>query len=279
MLNWFAILLVVASFGIIVQMLRVFPAKNTPIYVYAFVFIGWFLPFVTIALVPYDVYVTLSGDGPKEFIYVAWDVLYWIIQSFCWLILPLLKRFMTAGEFTFLYKVRRALLNQLRYFMFLIAFLMIFIVYLAIVGDLNKSSLQTFLTALGSLWGMLLIIILMGYGVVAIPRLWWYKGDLEKSLNYLRLKAVTIDEQRIDVNYALDQLILAAIAYEKQVKNDEKLGVYMKKIMDRCPEEELEMNRTRTYNLPETGDATYQKLVNLNSNLKNTKLERIRLEW
>ena len=279
MVNWFAILLVIISFGIIIQMLRVFPVKNTPVYVFCFVFIGWFLPFVTIALVPYDVYITLSGDGPKDLIYACWEAMYWIIQSFCWLVLPLLKRFMTAGEFTFLTKVKRVLINQARYFAFLIVFLLIFIIYLAIIDDLTTESLQTFLAAMGSLWGMLLIIILMGYGVVAIPRIWWYKGDLQKSLNYLKLNAVSIDEQRIDVNYDLNQLILKAVAYEKMLRNDEKLGPCVQQVIGKCPEEELEINRTRTYNLPEVGEASLQTLVDLNSQLKNTVLERTRLNW
>ena len=279
MVNWFAILLVIISFGIIVQMLRVFPVKDTPIYVYIFVFIGWFLPFVTIALVPYDVYVTLSGDGPKDLIYDCWDAMYWIIQSFCWLVLPLLKRFMIAGEFTFLTKVKRALINQARYFTFLIGFLLVFVIYLLIIDDLTKESLQTFLAAMGSMWGMLLIIILMGYGVVAIPRTWWYKGDLEKSLNYLKLQTVSTDEQRIEVNYELNQLILKAIAYEKMLASDVKLGPCARQVIEKCPQEELEMNRTRTYNLPELGEANLQTLVNLNSQLKNTALERTRLNW
>ena len=71
MVNWFAILLVVICFGIVIQMLRKYPVIDTPIYVYIFVFIGWFLPFVTIVLVPYDVYVSLTNDGPTELLYTC----------------------------------------------------------------------------------------------------------------------------------------------------------------------------------------------------------------
>ena len=78
---------------------------------------------------------------------------------------------MLAGEFTILTKIGRAVINQLRYFTVLVFILLIFIIYLAAVGNLTKSSLQEILAALGSLWGMLLIIILMGYGVVAIPKM------------------------------------------------------------------------------------------------------------
>ena len=214
MVNWFAILLVVICFGIVIQMLRKYPVIDTPIYVYIFVFIGWFLPFVTIVLVPYDVYVSLTNDGPTELLYTCWKTLYWIIFSFCWLILPLMKRYLMAGEFTILTKIGRALINQIKYFIVLLLILSILIIYLAVVSNLNKNSLQDILAAMGNLWGMLLIVILMGYGVVAIPKLWWYKGDLEKSLNYLRLKALLIDEQKSDTRFELDQCILKAMLFE-----------------------------------------------------------------
>ena len=277
--NWFAILLVIISFGIIVQMLRKFPSKETPSYVYLMVFIGWFLPFVTIVLVPYDVYVSLSDDGPKDLLYACWDTLYWIIFSFCWLVLPLLKRYMLAGEFTILTKIGRAVINQLRYFTVLVFILLIFIIYLAAVGNLTKSSLQEILAALGSLWGMLLIIILMGYGVVAIPKMWWYKGDLEKSLNYIRLKVVKIDEQRIEAGYDLDQCLLKVIICEKKTSGDIRLYNLVTKIIDICPQEELEVNRSRTYNLPEVDTVDYKSLVQLHTDVKNIKLEKTRIEW
>jgi hypothetical protein len=71
MVNWFSILLALVAVGIVVQMLRTFPSKETPKYVFAFVFIGWLLPLLAIVLVPYDVYVTITNDGSKEFIYVC----------------------------------------------------------------------------------------------------------------------------------------------------------------------------------------------------------------
>lgn len=119
----------------------------------------------------------------------------------------------------------------------------------------------------------------MGYGVVAIPKIWWYKGDYQRRLNYFRLKAVQLDEKKIETNYELNQCILKAIAFEKMSENDEGLSKYVKLIINRCPEEELESNRNRGYNLPSAEELNYKNLVNLNSKIKGYKSERIRLEW
>jgi hypothetical protein len=279
MISWFSILLVIGSFCLIIQMLRVYPAKDTPKYIYIFVFIGWWLPFVSIALIPFDVYCALSGQDEGSLLYVSWDLLYWVTFSFCWVIMPLLKNFLTAGEFTFWTKALSALIVRVRYLLVLTALFIAFIIYLAVVENLDKQTMSAFLAAMGNFWGLLLIIILMGYGVVAIPRMWWYKGEYKKSLNYLCLKAVQLDEKRIDAAYELDQLILKAIAFEKETRYDDKLHGYAQRIIARCPENELELNRSRTYNLPEAERPTVKALVALNQRLKDLKSERVRLEW
>lgn len=279
MISWFSIVLVICSFMLIILMLRKFPSKLTPKYVYAFVFIGWWLPFVSIALVPFDVYCAISGTDASSLLYVSWDILYWVTFAFCWVILPLLKNFMTAGEFTFLTKVYSAFMVRVRYLLVLVTGLIAFIIYLAVVHSLNGQTISAYLAAMGNMWGLLLIIILMGYGVVTIPRIWWYKGEYSKSLNYLHLKSVQLDEKRIDAAYELDQLILKAIAFEKETRYDEKLHGYAERIINRCPEKELELNRSRTYNLPDAERPTLKALVALNQKIKDLKSEILRLEW
>jgi hypothetical protein len=279
MVNWFSILLVICSFFIVVQMLRIFPSKETPKYVYVFVFAGWLLPFVSVAIVPYDVYLALSGDGDTYTLYVAWDILYWVVFGSCWVVLPLMKNVMTSGEFTFLRKLLHALIIRAKYLLFLSALGIAFIIFLAVSTKLGETGIPAFLTAMGNAWGLFMIIILMGYGVVAIPKLWWYKGDYQRSLNYLRLKAVQLDETIIDTKYELDQVILKAIAYEKELRLDEKLQGFAQRIINRCPREELEFNRNRNYNLPETDEPSLKNLIALNTALKGLKSERVRLDW
>lgn len=186
---------------------------------------------------------------------------------------------MTAGEFTFLTKVYSAFMVRLKYLLFLVSALIAFIIYLAVIHSLDSKTLSGFLAAMGNMWGLLLIIVLMGYGVVAIPRIWWYKGEYSKALNYLHLKSVQIDEKRIDAAYELDQVILKAIAFEKETRYDNKLHDYAVRIINRCPENELSINRNRTYNLPEAEKPTVKALVALNQKLKDLKSEILRLEW
>ena len=62
-----------------------------------------------------------------------------------------MKRYLMAGEFTILTKIGRALINQIKYFIVLLLILSILIIYLAVVSNLNKNSLQDILAAMGNL--------------------------------------------------------------------------------------------------------------------------------
>ena len=98
-------------------------------------------------------------------------------------------------------------------------------------------------------------------------------------MNYIRLKVVKIDEQRIEAGYDLDQCLLKVIICEKKTSGDIRLYNLVTKIIDICPQEELEVNRSRTYNLPEVDTVDYKSLVQLHTDVKNIKLEKTRIEW
>lgn len=74
-----------------------YAAKNTPVYVYFFVFIGYFMGFALVVLIPYDIAIvnasqTLSQDSARqESLLVIWDVVYWAVFCLCWVILPVIQ--------------------------------------------------------------------------------------------------------------------------------------------------------------------------------------------
>jgi hypothetical protein len=49
--------------------------------------------------------------------------------------------------------------------------------------------LQGFVMAMANSWGLFLVIVFMGYGLVAVPRKLWYASDIKHHLNELYTKA------------------------------------------------------------------------------------------
>lgn len=60
-MNWFTISALVLVFFITIYLIYHYASKRTPLYVYFFVFVGWFLAFAIVALLPYDIYLVGSS--------------------------------------------------------------------------------------------------------------------------------------------------------------------------------------------------------------------------
>lgn len=55
-MNWFTVSCLILVFFFTIYLIYSYAMKKTPVYVYFFVFIGWFLAFAIVALLPYDIY-------------------------------------------------------------------------------------------------------------------------------------------------------------------------------------------------------------------------------
>jgi hypothetical protein len=112
--------------------------------------------------------------------YALWRVVYWTVFFLCWTILPVIQEYEMAGEFTFKSRLKTAVYRHVRIFILLGSLGIVLLIYLLIKNTLEVAHLPAFLMALSNCWGLFLIILLLGYGLVAIPRKLWYEGDCEK---------------------------------------------------------------------------------------------------
>ena len=52
-----------------------------------------------------------------------------------------------------------------------------------------------FLKCLASMWGMLLLMIFLGYALVEIPKTMWHHSDVDNYLRYLYRKVYDVEEE------------------------------------------------------------------------------------
>jgi hypothetical protein len=62
------------------------------------------------------------------------------------------------------------------------------------------------MVAAGNAWGLFLVILLMGYGLVTVPRVLWRRGDLEGTLKYFEFKASILHTSLSDTKHELVEL-------------------------------------------------------------------------
>jgi len=78
------------------------------------------------------------------------------------------------------------------------------IAYLLFKGVATADTLSGFLMAWGNTYGLLLIVLLMGHGLVEVPRQLWLISFPERQLQLLYFRATQIDVQLHDAVYDLE---------------------------------------------------------------------------
>lgn len=62
----------------------------------------------------------------------------------------------------------------------------------------TTSNLRAYVMALSNSWGLILVVIFMGYGMVDVPRRLWHKGDNARELRRISFKASVVKDKRQD---------------------------------------------------------------------------------
>ncbi|KAG9510819.1 G-protein coupled receptor-associated protein LMBRD2 [Fragariocoptes setiger] len=146
------------------------------------VFISWFISFMVIFILPADIsstaYRQCLNDQSKQCIlpwnYVPepvlprlWRIIYWTSQLLTWIILPLMQSYCMAGDFSSLARLKSSIKANLIYYSSLGVIFLTLLVYVMINNGLNFAKLKVIAITSSNTWGLLLLVILLGYGIVA----------------------------------------------------------------------------------------------------------------
>ncbi|KAI6197513.1 hypothetical protein M3Y94_01232900 [Aphelenchoides besseyi] len=106
---------------------------------------------------------------PDSFLYSTWRFVYWSSFLLTWLVLPIMQSYSNAGDFTATGKLKSALYNNAIYYG-IYGCLFIFLLFYA----LSKGVSMNFAS---NTWGLFLLVVLLGYGLVEVPRQLWQMGN------------------------------------------------------------------------------------------------------
>uniref|UniRef100_A0A8R1EBZ5 Uncharacterized protein n=1 Tax=Caenorhabditis japonica TaxID=281687 RepID=A0A8R1EBZ5_CAEJA len=186
-------------------------------------FIGWYFSLIIIFVLPLDVAITFfhkcetdrqrilnaslagtpspiipecelpGGYVPDKVLFDLWRVVYWSAQMLTWLILPLLQSYVTAGNFTIFGKIRAAVINNALYYgIYSLCFLAI-LIYAMIKGvSINIENVKVILVSASNTWGLFLLVVLLGHGLVELPRSLWHHGN-----RHYRLRRTYFDIEKL----------------------------------------------------------------------------------
>ncbi|KAN0014781.1 hypothetical protein ACTFIU_001099 [Dictyostelium citrinum] len=306
---------------------RYISIKKIPWYVYISVWIGWFMCFSIVILVPIDILCTdyrqckhisdsqsekineivnlgsnsngtndnggsnnnSGGEATSKYdtceepwAYISNDKLEYIYQTFyfgtlllTWLVYPLMGSFVLAGDFHLSGRITRSVKENAYLYLIFGVIGLIIMIWLLAVKQLDWNSMVGFAMAAANTWGLCLVIVLMGYGLVETPRSIWVGSQRSLVLKHLQFKAVELLNSKKKANEELVATLKVIRRIQEKTKKYDPYEKYIKIIVDQCPPEQYALIQRGEGD----GEASYSILVALNSRLKNAITNSQRAEF
>lgn len=215
-----------------------YAAKDASILVSFCAFASWLLSFGIIAILPYDVYQTLDKKNEVDLVFV-WDGIYWSVFVLCWAVLPLLQYYLLAGDFSFFKRCVSAVLMHAWMLALSGAAMAALVIYLVIAQEMDKQKVYVILMVLSNTWGLFLVMTLLGYGLVEVPRSFWRKGNMKGYRKFHQYQAYVVNKQQTQAEVKLVELTKMILAADAAVSVHDKRYKYIRLLKDRIPKNVL----------------------------------------
>ncbi|CAG9536789.1 unnamed protein product [Cercopithifilaria johnstoni] len=240
-------------------------------------FIGWFFSFIIIFILPLDIAITfynrcllekpqlsvekyLSFDNitdpickkpigfvPNHVLLRLWRVVYWTAQLLTWIVLPLMQSYSDAGDFSSLGKLRSAIYNNVVYYGTYLALFFMFMVYAAMKGvALNAEYLKVILISASNTWGLFLLVVLLGYGLIEVPRQFWQMGNRDYRLNKTYFDIDKLSTDKNDAEDTVREVYKEARSVLTLLHNEHTLRKYAQVIVAKFPPEMVSQISSRS---------------------------------
>ena len=178
-----------------------------------------------------------------------WRVVYWTSQLLTWLILPVMQSFTQAGEFTFGGKFKSALWDNMIYYTSYCLIAIILFVYIATHDlDLTWDRLKAIAASASNTWGLFVLVLMLGYGLVEVPRNCWNRSLKGYQLTRAYFKIAKLMSEKSDAEENLDDVLITVNTIQNMAgENDLKVRKLIDTILQKVPIEMFEkIKRRRT---------------------------------
>ncbi|XP_051552333.1 G-protein coupled receptor-associated protein LMBRD2B-like isoform X2 [Myxocyprinus asiaticus] len=162
---------------------------------------------------------------PDGILPVFWRVVYWTSQFLTWLLIPFMQSYARSGGFSISGKIKTALIeNAIYYGTYLLIFCSL-LIYVAVSPQWHLSwyDLRTIGITAANTWGLFLLVLLLGYGLVEIPRSYWRASCHGQLLAKTYFKAAKLMTEKADAEENLEDVIEEVRTINETIKYNHPL--------------------------------------------------------
>ncbi|KAL8571888.1 hypothetical protein ACOMHN_011480 [Nucella lapillus] len=218
-----------------------------------------------------------------------WRVIYWTSQVLTWLILPMMQSYSNAGDFTVPGKIKSALIeNAIFYGTYLLIF-GICLIYVAARPDLDidGEKLKIIGVTASNTWGLFVLVLMLGYGLVEVPRSVWNNAKRGHKLSATYFKIAKLSTEKTEAEEALEDILEEIRRCADKIRYNSPLRPHMDTVLSKCPESTRRSLRTTNlddyedYGPSSTPDLSISTLVKLHKKvMRSLQLQkRTQIQW
>lgn len=135
-------------------------------------------------------------------------------------------------------RLKRSLKSNGIFYVYMLVGAVVFLVVLVMVDAAGDMGLVTFLKCLASAFGIFLLMILMGYGMVEIPRACWRTGDLEMEVRYMHHRISDCEVEGEEAKEELEEVTCHLFRLKDGPQGtDEEIQKYIQSCFEMIPED------------------------------------------
>eukprot|EP01091_Cochliopodium_minus_P006075 TRINITY_DN1595_c0_g1_i1.p1 TRINITY_DN1595_c0_g1~~TRINITY_DN1595_c0_g1_i1.p1 ORF type:complete len:647 (-),score=138.75 TRINITY_DN1595_c0_g1_i1:54-1994(-) len=228
--------------------------KGRAWYIPAATMLGWYLAMWVVILVPIDVVSSeydqcvneTRTDCVKPFSYLSltalkvfWRIVYWSNYIALWLIYPILQSYSIAPHFKEKHKWLSAIKDNLLIYgialgVGLVGLIIILIRY---GSETDFAKIQGLAMALANTVGLILLIILMGIGLVNVPRKFWRISNHAVTLKMYQFQAAQFSQEYQEARIEMLATFKQIKKYNDSIRSHDPYRKYIDNIIAKCPPE------------------------------------------
>ncbi|RWS01916.1 LMBR1 domain-containing protein 2-like protein [Dinothrombium tinctorium] len=199
--------------------------------------------------------------APYTVLTTLWKIVYWTGQALTWIVLPMMQSYSMAGDFTTLGKLRSAFVENAIYYGSFALIFIVLLIYVIIHTSLDLANLKVICITASNTWGMILLVVLLGYGLVEIPRSCYYTSLFDRTMSYLYFRVAKLSAEKCEAEEKLDDTLEEIQhAYETILTSNTVFKPHIDIVLEKCPPEwrqqlvsrYTEANKNRRYNASAT---------------------------
>lgn len=254
----FLLLLLLALFLLSAFLVCHFASPSTSFSIKVFVVFSFGLGFAGVALLPVDLTITTVYDADYDqkihpnATYGPWQITYWTTFLLGFFLLPLIREALLSGHFTFRSRLQAGCRAAIQGYLVLLVLGVLGVAFMVI--QLHSWHVVPVLMAIGNTYGLLLVSLLLGYGLVDLPRKLWRQADPAMELRRTQIIASNADEHLFEAVWDLQDCEAMIDNTAARIGEYEQNGSRMRTLdhhYARCVDKLLTLRKTTAVLSPE----------------------------